>query len=179
MSDFLAESAYSSDDHLLCNCSTATQFSPSPPPPRQWWIRVPQRVAMVDRSTDKYEQAPLTSHPSLPSPHLTSLPHPHLTPLPPFPSPHTHHLFPSDPVGVGESANFAAFGFIPAMLVTTLGALSVIVRYDCTCVCVRVCVCTCVLACACMRVCLYLHVCVCVCTCGYVCGHSILLIVQC
>ena len=32
-------------------------------------------------------------------------------------------------MGVGEAANFAAFGFIPAMLVTTLGALSVIVRW--------------------------------------------------
>ena len=123
---------------------------------------------MVDRSTDKYEQAPLTSHPfpltshpSLPSPHLTSLPPPHLTPLPPFPSPHTHHLFPSDPVGVGESANFAAFGFIPAMLVTTLGALSVIVRYDCTCVCVCVCVS--------VRVCLHVRACVCVCICMCVC----------
>jgi hypothetical protein len=31
-------------------------------------------------------------------------------------------------VGVGEAANFAAFGFVPASLVTPLGALSVIVR---------------------------------------------------
>jgi drug/metabolite transporter (DMT)-like permease len=30
-------------------------------------------------------------------------------------------------VGVGEAANFAAFGFVPASLVTPLGALSVIV----------------------------------------------------
>lgn len=30
-------------------------------------------------------------------------------------------------VGVGEGANFIAFGFIPAVLVTILGALSVIV----------------------------------------------------
>lgn len=62
---------------------------------------------MVDRSTDKY--VTLTSH-----------------------SNHTAlHSFlpPPDAVGVGEAANFAAFGFIPAMLVTTLGALSVIVRW--------------------------------------------------
>ena len=31
-------------------------------------------------------------------------------------------------VGVGEAANFASFGLVPAVLVTTLGALSVIVR---------------------------------------------------
>ncbi len=29
-------------------------------------------------------------------------------------------------MGVGEAANFAAFGFVPASLVTTLGALSVL-----------------------------------------------------
>ena len=32
-------------------------------------------------------------------------------------------------MGVGEAANFAAYGFAPAILVTPLGALSVIVRY--------------------------------------------------
>lgn len=32
-------------------------------------------------------------------------------------------------VGVGEAANFAAYAFAPAMLVTPLGALSVLVRY--------------------------------------------------
>ena len=31
-------------------------------------------------------------------------------------------------MGVGEAANFAAYGFAPAILVTPLGALSVIVR---------------------------------------------------
>ncbi len=30
-------------------------------------------------------------------------------------------------MGVGEAANFAAFGFVPASLVTTLGALSVLI----------------------------------------------------
>ncbi len=30
-------------------------------------------------------------------------------------------------MGIGESANFAAFGFVPASLVTTLGALSVLI----------------------------------------------------
>ena len=32
-------------------------------------------------------------------------------------------------MAVGEAANFAAYGFAPAILVTPLGALSVIVRY--------------------------------------------------
>ena len=32
-------------------------------------------------------------------------------------------------MGTGEAANFAAYGFAPAILVTPLGALSVIVRY--------------------------------------------------
>lgn len=32
-------------------------------------------------------------------------------------------------VGAGEAANFAAYAFAPAMLVTPLGALSVLVRY--------------------------------------------------
>lgn len=36
------------------------------------------------------------------------------------------HLF---PVGAGEAANFAAYTFAPATLVTPLGALSVLVRY--------------------------------------------------
>lgn len=31
-------------------------------------------------------------------------------------------------VGAGEAANFAAYAFAPAMLVTPLGALSVLVR---------------------------------------------------
>lgn len=31
-------------------------------------------------------------------------------------------------VAVGEAANFAAYGFAPAILVTPLGALSVLVR---------------------------------------------------
>lgn len=31
---------------------------------------------------------------------------------------------------VGEIANFAAYAFAPAILVTPLGALSIIVRYD-------------------------------------------------
>ena len=31
-------------------------------------------------------------------------------------------------VGVGEAANFTAYGFAPAILVTPLGALSVLVR---------------------------------------------------
>lgn len=31
-------------------------------------------------------------------------------------------------MGIGEAANFAAYGFAPAILVTPLGALSVIVR---------------------------------------------------
>jgi len=33
-------------------------------------------------------------------------------------------------VGVGEAANFAAYAFAPATLVTSLGALSVLVRLD-------------------------------------------------
>lgn len=33
------------------------------------------------------------------------------------------------PVGAGEAANFAAYAFAPATLVTPLGALSVLVRY--------------------------------------------------
>ena len=33
-------------------------------------------------------------------------------------------------MAVGEGANFAAYGFAPAILVTPLGALSVLVRYD-------------------------------------------------
>ena len=32
-------------------------------------------------------------------------------------------------MAIGEAANFAAYGFAPAILVTPLGALSVIVRY--------------------------------------------------
>jgi hypothetical protein len=32
-------------------------------------------------------------------------------------------------VGIGEAANFAAYAFAPATLVTPLGALSVLVRY--------------------------------------------------
>lgn len=32
-------------------------------------------------------------------------------------------------VGAGEAANFAAYAFAPATLVTPLGALSVLVRY--------------------------------------------------
>ena len=34
-------------------------------------------------------------------------------------------------MAVGEAANFAAYGFSPAILVTPLGALSVLVRYVC------------------------------------------------
>lgn len=76
---------------------------------------------MVDRSTDKY--VTLTSHSSHTALHSfhTAL-HSSHTALHSF-------LPPPDAVGVGEAANFAAFGFIPAMLVTTLGALSVIVRW--------------------------------------------------
>lgn len=33
-------------------------------------------------------------------------------------------------MAVGEAANFAAYGFAPAILVTPLGALSVLVRYN-------------------------------------------------
>ena len=33
-------------------------------------------------------------------------------------------------VGIGEAANFAAYAFAPATLVTSLGALSVLVRLD-------------------------------------------------
>lgn len=33
-------------------------------------------------------------------------------------------------VGAGEAANFAAYAFAPATLVTPLGALSVLVRFD-------------------------------------------------
>lgn len=33
-------------------------------------------------------------------------------------------------MGAGEAANFAAYAFAPATLVTPLGALSVLVRYD-------------------------------------------------
>lgn len=33
------------------------------------------------------------------------------------------------PVGAGEAANFAAYAFAPATLVTPLGALSVLIRY--------------------------------------------------
>lgn len=33
------------------------------------------------------------------------------------------------PVGAGEVANFAAYAFAPATLVTPLGALSVLIRY--------------------------------------------------
>lgn len=33
------------------------------------------------------------------------------------------------PVGAGEAVNFAAYAFAPATLVTSLGALSVLVRY--------------------------------------------------
>ena len=36
-------------------------------------------------------------------------------------------------MGIGEAANFAAYGFAPAILVTPLGALSVIVRYEAKC----------------------------------------------
>ena len=36
-------------------------------------------------------------------------------------------------MAAGEAANFAAYGFAPAILVTPLGALSVIVRYVCMC----------------------------------------------
>lgn len=32
-------------------------------------------------------------------------------------------------MAAGEAANFAAYGFAPAILVTPLGALSVLVRY--------------------------------------------------
>jgi len=35
----------------------------------------------------------------------------------------------SSSVGAGEAANFAAYAFAPATLVTPLGALSVLVRY--------------------------------------------------
>lgn len=38
----------------------------------------------------------------------------------------TWHL----PVVVGEIANFAAYAFAPAILVTPLGALSIIIRQD-------------------------------------------------
>lgn len=34
-----------------------------------------------------------------------------------------------NPVIVGEAANFIAYAFAPAVLVTPLGALSIIVRY--------------------------------------------------
>jgi len=34
-----------------------------------------------------------------------------------------------DLVGIGEAANFAAYAFAPATLVTSLGALSVLVRW--------------------------------------------------
>ena len=33
-------------------------------------------------------------------------------------------------VGIGEAANFAAYAFAPATLVTSLGALSVLVRLE-------------------------------------------------
>jgi len=33
-------------------------------------------------------------------------------------------------VGMGEIANFAAYAFAPAILVTPLGALSVLIGYD-------------------------------------------------
>ena len=33
-------------------------------------------------------------------------------------------------MGAGEAANFAAYAFAPATLVTPLGALSVLVRYS-------------------------------------------------
>jgi hypothetical protein len=33
-------------------------------------------------------------------------------------------------MGLGELCNFAAYGFAPASVVTPLGALSVLVRYD-------------------------------------------------
>jgi len=33
-------------------------------------------------------------------------------------------------VGIGEACNFAAFAFAPATLVTSLGALSVLVRSE-------------------------------------------------
>lgn len=36
-------------------------------------------------------------------------------------------------VGAGEAANFAAYAFAPATLVTPLGALSVLVRYRMLC----------------------------------------------
>lgn len=36
-------------------------------------------------------------------------------------------------VGAGEAANFAAYAFAPATLVTPLGALSVLVRYGMLC----------------------------------------------
>ena len=36
-------------------------------------------------------------------------------------------------MALGEAANFIAYGFAPAILVTPLGALSVLVRYVCTC----------------------------------------------
>lgn len=37
------------------------------------------------------------------------------------------HLYVSCAVGIGEAANFAAYAFAPASLVTPLGALSVLV----------------------------------------------------
>jgi len=36
-------------------------------------------------------------------------------------------------VGIGEAANFAAYAFAPATLVTSLGALSVLVRLENCC----------------------------------------------
>ena len=38
------------------------------------------------------------------------------------------HIYVS--VGIGEAANFAAYAFAPATLVTSLGALSVLVRLE-------------------------------------------------
>ena len=39
-------------------------------------------------------------------------------------------FFPNFTVIVGEIANFAAYAFAPAILVTPLGALSIIIRHE-------------------------------------------------
>jgi len=40
-------------------------------------------------------------------------------------------------VGIGEAANFAAYAFAPATLVTSLGALSVLVRLEVHVICLK------------------------------------------
>jgi hypothetical protein len=42
---------------------------------------------------------------------------------------HIVHISNSSSVVVGEVANFAAYAFAPAILVTPLGALSIIIRH--------------------------------------------------